>query len=69
MAVGFVMAGIIGLSAAALIGKPQTTADRNSAAWTVIYILFGLLPFLGIGIPLILGLLGKLPGTKRDVIK
>jgi hypothetical protein len=69
MTVGFVMAAIIGLSAAALIGKPQTTDDRNSAAWTVVYILFGILPFVGIGIPLVLGLLGKLPGTKRDVIK
>ena len=69
MAVGFVMAAIIGLSAAALIGKPHATDDRNSTVWTVVYISFGLLPFVGIGIPLILGLLGKLPGTKRDVIK
>jgi hypothetical protein len=35
----------------------------------VIYIGFALLPSVGIGLPLILGLLRKLPGTKKDVPK
>ena len=69
MAVGFVVAAIIGLSVAPLVPKPQTTDGHTSAAMTVVYISFALLPFIGIGIPLILGLFGKLPGTKRDVSK
>lgn len=63
------MAAIIGLSIASLVPKPRTTDGHISAAMTVVYIAFGLLPWVGIGISLVLGLLGKLPGTKRDVSK
>ncbi len=69
MAAGFAAAAIIGLSVAGLVPKPRTLDEHTSAAMTVVYIAFVLLPWVGIGLPLILGLLGKLPGTKKDVSK
>jgi hypothetical protein len=67
MAVGFVAVAIIGLLVAPLVPRPRSTDGHTSVAMTFIYVGFALLPWVGIGIPLILGLLGKLPGTKRDV--
>lgn len=63
---GFAAAAILSLLAAPLVPRPRTTED-TPAAMIVVYIGFALMPMAGIGIPLILGLLGKLPGTKKDV--
>jgi hypothetical protein len=67
MAAGFVAAAIIGLSVAPLVPRVGITQEHTPTAMTFIAIVFALLPLIGIGIPLILGLRGKLPGTRRDV--
>jgi Na+/proline symporter len=67
MAVGFFVAAIIALSITPFVPKPGTTEEQISAAMAFVYVCIALLPWVGIGIPLILGLLGRLPGTKRDV--
>ena len=69
MAAGFVVAAAMGILVAPLVPRLQTTDEHASVSMTFIYIGFALLPWVGIGIPLVLGLLGKLPGTKRDVSK
>ena len=69
MAVGFVAAAIIGFSVAPLVPRVGITQEHTPTAMAVIAISFGLLPFIGIGIPLKLGLRGKLPGTRGDVSK
>ena len=66
MTVGFVAAAIIGLSVAPLVPRVGISQERTPVAMAFISISFALLPFIGIGIPLILGLRAKLPGTRRD---
>jgi hypothetical protein len=66
MAVGFISAAIISLLIAPLVPRPPAEDEHTPAVMIFIYIGFALLPLVGIGIPLILGLLGKLPGTKKD---
>lgn len=69
MAVGLVAASIIGLLVAPLVPKLGITQEHTPTAMTFVVISFALLPWIGIGIPLILGLRGKLPGARRDVSK
>jgi hypothetical protein len=65
VAAGFV-AAVIGLLVAPLVPRLGITREHTPAAMTLVSIAFALLPFVGMGIPLLLGLRGKLPGTKRD---
>lgn len=67
MAAGFVAAAIIGLLVAPLVPRLGITEEHTPTAMTLICIGFAVLPWVGMGIPLILGLVGKLPGTKRNV--
>ena len=69
MAAGFVAAAIIGLSFAPLVPRLGITQEHTPTAMIFVSIGFALLPLIGIGMPLILGLRGKLPGTRRDVSK
>jgi len=69
MAVGFVAAAVIGLSLAPMVPRVGMTQEHTPTAMAFISIGFALLPIIGIGMPLILGLRGKLPGTRRDVSK
>jgi hypothetical protein len=64
MAAGFMTTAILGLLVAPLVPRPGAADEHPSAAMTFIYIGFALLPWVGIGIPLVLGLMGKLPGTR-----
>ena len=66
MAVGFVAAAVIGLSLAPMVPRLGITQKHTPTAMAFISIGFALLPFIGIGMPLILGLRAKLPGTRRD---
>ena len=69
MGAGLVAAAIISLLIAPLVPRPPAADEHTSTVMIFIYIGFALMPWVGLGIPLILGLLGKLPGTKKDVSK
>jgi hypothetical protein len=66
MVAGLVAAAIISLLIAPLVPRPPADG-HTSAVMICIYIGFALMPWVGMGIALSLGLLGKLPGTKKDV--
>ncbi len=65
MVAGFVGAAIVSLLLAPLVARYRN-AGGDHAALIAITIGFALMPLVGVGAPLILGLMGKLPGTKKD---
>jgi len=67
MAAGLIAAAIISLLIAPLVPRPKTTDEPTPAVMILIYIGFALLPWVGMGVALILSLMGKLPGTKTTL--
>ena len=64
MLVGFVTTTLIALVIALVVPSGGSLDDHTSGGVRFAYAVFALLPFVGIGAGLLLGLLGKLPGTK-----
>ena len=65
MVTGLATAAVISLLGAALVPRPSSPDEQPSEGLVLIYIGFALMPWVGMAVFLALGLLGKLPGTKR----
>jgi len=66
MLTGFFGAAILSFLLVPLVPKNLTPEERHTVGMSLVYIGFALLPLIGVFAPLVLGLMGKLPGTKKN---